>query len=215
MLMPSLDDIPTLPPCTPTGDDLIAVIDGSDRRSPKRCSLDQVVALVPSSLGGNGTFDSGKVAGYGSNGDLRISDEIALVDKLTADTFTIRNRIALGNSWVGTVPNSGGVLALFPVIVAASPTTTFAITADRYTDQTHYLTPTAAVTGTFTLPTAVNSRAGQIIRLWSTQAITSLAVNVSGSGTIQGTALAAGVANTPYAWQCVSTAGNGTWTRIQ
>lgn len=45
--MPSLDDIPTLPPCTPTGDDLIAVIDGADRRSPKRCSLNQL-ASIPS-----------------------------------------------------------------------------------------------------------------------------------------------------------------------
>jgi hypothetical protein len=113
-------------------------------------------------------------------------------------------------------PNAAGEIALAPVIVAFTPSTGFAITADRYTDQTRYLTPAGTLAaGTFTLPTAANSRAGQIIRLWSTQAITSLTVNVSGSGTIQGTALAAGVANTPYAWQCVSTAGNGTWTRIQ
>ena len=44
--MPSLDDIPTLPPCTPTGDDLIAVIDGSDRRSPRRATLAQLGSSV-------------------------------------------------------------------------------------------------------------------------------------------------------------------------
>lgn len=44
--MASLDDIPTLPPTTPTSDDLIAIIDGADRRSPKRVSLAQVGSLV-------------------------------------------------------------------------------------------------------------------------------------------------------------------------
>ena len=210
--MPSLDDIPTLPPCTPTGDDLIAVIDGSDRRSPKRCSLDQVVALVPSSLGGNDIVDTGKLVQFGLSGDITASSQIRLYYGAFYGQF-LPTDISANRAL--NLPDSNGSLALAPVIVAASPTTTFAITAARYTDQTHYLTPTGAVTGTFTLPTAANSRAGQIIRLWSTQAITSLTVNVSGSGTIQGTALTAGVANTPYAWQCVSTTGNGTWTRIQ
>jgi hypothetical protein len=48
--MASLDDIPTLPPTTPTSDDLIAVIDGSDRRSPKRVSLDQLGPLIGGSV---------------------------------------------------------------------------------------------------------------------------------------------------------------------
>jgi hypothetical protein len=44
--MATLDDIPILPPTTPTTDDLIAVIDGADRRSPKQVTLAQVGALV-------------------------------------------------------------------------------------------------------------------------------------------------------------------------
>ena len=67
--MPSLDDIPTLPPCTPTGDDLIAVIDGSDRRSPKRCSLSQL-ATAGLAVSGDGT-------GITDAGAFRASLEIA------------------------------------------------------------------------------------------------------------------------------------------
>ena len=216
--MPSLDDIPTLPPCTPTGDDLIAVIDGSDRRSPKRCSLDQVVALLPTSVGGNGVLDFGLVPKFNEYGGLDCSLGFTIKDSVSSPfaTATFGNSAALTATRNYDSPDADGKLALFPVIVAASPSTGFAIPASRYTDQTHYLTPAGTLAaGTFTLPTAANSRVGQIIRLWSTQAITSLTVNVSGSGTIQGTALTAGAANTPYAWQCVSTTGNGTWTRIQ
>jgi hypothetical protein len=174
--------------------------------------LDQVVALLPTSLGGNDIADDGKLVKYGDSGGISASSAIRLYfgsfyGRFLANDITINRDLYL--------PNSNGTLALAPVVVPLSPTTSFAIAADRYTDQTRYLTPTGAVTGTLTLPTAADSRLGQIIRLWSTQTITSLTVSVSGSGTIQGTALAAGVANTPYAWQCVSVTGNGTWTRIQ
>ena len=49
--MPSLDDIPTLPPANLSGDDMIAVIDGSDRRSPRRATLSQLGAsIVPTAI---------------------------------------------------------------------------------------------------------------------------------------------------------------------
>jgi hypothetical protein len=187
------------------------VIDGADRRSPRRTTLSAVRALTLS----------------GSLGDIQATT-IDVATSITTPVAYISTALVLGNYFTFTTqsgaitndrtvenPNADGTFALAPVIVPLSPTTSFAIAADRYTDQTRYLTPTGAVTGTLTLPTAADSRLGQIIRLWSTQTITSLTVSVSGSGTIQGTALAAGVANTPYAWQCVSVTGNGTWTRIQ
>ena len=44
--MPSLDDIPTLPPANLSGDDMIAVIDGSDRRSPRQATLAQLGSSI-------------------------------------------------------------------------------------------------------------------------------------------------------------------------
>ena len=46
--MPSLDDIPTLPPANLSGDDMIAVIDGSDRRSPRQATLAQLGSSIVS-----------------------------------------------------------------------------------------------------------------------------------------------------------------------
>ena len=170
---------------------------------------------MPSSTGGNDAADEEKVAKYNALGGLTVS--LGLGISKSGQTYS-------GNFLVANItternlefPNAAGTIGLETVIVAATPLTGFAITAARYTDQTHYLTPAGTLAaGTFNLPAPANARVGQIIRLWSTQGITSLTVNVSGSGTIQGTALTAGVANTPYAWQCVSIAGNGTWTRIQ
>lgn len=48
--MPSLDDIPTLPVASPSLDDQIAVIDGADRRSPRRTTLSDIRTLT---LSGN------------------------------------------------------------------------------------------------------------------------------------------------------------------
>lgn len=44
--MPSLDDIPTLPLANLSGDDMIAVIDGSDRRSPRQATLAQLGSSI-------------------------------------------------------------------------------------------------------------------------------------------------------------------------
>lgn len=49
--MPSLDDIPTLPPATLSGDDLFAVVDGSDRRAPRRTTLSALKTFTLSNVG--------------------------------------------------------------------------------------------------------------------------------------------------------------------
>lgn len=49
--MPSLDDIPTLPPATLSGDDLFAVVDGNDRRSPRRATLSALKTFTLSDVG--------------------------------------------------------------------------------------------------------------------------------------------------------------------
>jgi hypothetical protein len=173
-------------------------------------------AVLDATTGGNGSSDSGLVVKYGANGQLSSSFSVVLVDEASGFVANIENDGALSSSQTYSVPNGSGTLALFPGVVAATPTTGFTITAARYTDQTHYLTPAGTLaTGTFSLPTAANSRVGQIVRLWSTQIVTALTVNVAGGGTIRGSALTAAAVDVPYAWQCVSTAGAGTWIRLQ
>jgi hypothetical protein len=173
-------------------------------------------AILDASTGGNGVTDETKAVLFSSGGGLVATYQFSVVDAATGEFFTLEADNVLSGSRIVNPPDAEGTLALAPVIVAATPTTGFTITAARYTDQTHYLTPAGTLaTGTFTLPTATNSRVGQIVRLWSTQIVTALTVNVSGGGTIQGTALTAAAVNTPYAWQCVSTAGTGTWIRLQ
>lgn len=101
------------------------------------------------------------------------------------------------------------------ISVRTTPATAFTIIATPFVDQVHYLTPAGTLaTGTFRLPSAANSREGQIVRIHSTETQTALTVNVVGSGTINGAALTAMTADTSYAWQCVNTSGNGTWIRI-
>ena len=174
-------------------------------------------SIVDASTGGNGAADDGKAVLYTTDGNLLVTGVLGLVDSVTTAFALFTAASALTVNRTLSPPDADGTLALFPVIVAATPLTGFTITAARYTDQTHYLTPAGVLaTGAFTLPTAANSRVGQIVRLWSTQVVTALTVTVSGAGTILGTAITASaiVANTPYAWQCVSTAGTGTWIRI-
>jgi hypothetical protein len=172
-------------------------------------------SIVDASGGGNGSADSSLVVTFGAGGGLSATDRINLqnvaggpVAAIAATTLTATRTINL--------PDYSATLAPQAVLVAATPATGFTIAAGRYADEVHYLTPAGTLaTGTFTLPTAANSRTGQLVRLWSTQIVTTLTVNVSGAGSILGTALTAAAANTPYAWQCVSTAGSGTWIRIQ
>jgi hypothetical protein len=173
-------------------------------------------AILDASTGGNGVTDETKAVLFSSGGGLVTTYQFSVVDAATGEFFTLEADNVLSGSRIVNPPDSGGTLALTPAIVTLVSTTGFTYVVSRYVDQTFYLTPAGTLaTGTFSLPPAVNSRAGQIIRLWSTEIITSLTVNVNGGGTILGTALTAAAANTPYAWQCVSTAGTGTWIRLQ
>ena len=171
-------------------------------------------AVLDATVGGGGVGDAGLVVKFTITGGIAASDFYSLVGS-PGFGATVQAE-ALTNDRTYEHANADGTFALAPSLVAATPLTGFTITASRYVDQTHYLTPAGTLaTGTFTLPTAANSRVGQLVRLWSTQIVTALTVNVSGGGTILGTALTAAAANTPYAWQCVSTAGTGTWIRLQ
>lgn len=175
-------------------------------------------AVIDGSAGGEGSNDDGLVVKFGATGELTATYRVILVDAVTSNSLTIEASSSVTANRVVTPPDANGSLALFPVIVAVTPTSGFTITAARYTDQTHYLTPTGALAnGAFILPTAANSRAGQIVRLHSTEAIgsTAFTVTVFGGGTINGAALTLVAADTTYAWQCVSTAGTGTWIRLQ
>ena len=170
-------------------------------------------AVLDASTGGGALGDANLVARYGTNGDLTSSTALRI--RGTTHTASLLPTSLTASRDI-LQPDADGTAALFSAVVAATPLTGFTIAAARYTDQTHYLTPAGTLaTGTFSLPTAANSRVGQVVRLWSTQAVTSLTIAVSGGGTIQGAALTAVVANTSYAWQCVSTAGAGTWIRLQ
>lgn len=172
-------------------------------------------AVIDGSVGGEGSSDEGLVVKFGPDGNLTSSESLTITSAAGAwgGVFS-SNDLTASRSYQN--PDASGIVSLAFVIVAASPTTGFTINVGRYSDQTHYLTPAGTLaTGTFNLPTAANSRVGQMVRLWSTQIVTALTTAVSGGGTIQGTALTAAAANTPYAWQCVSTAGTGTWIRLQ
>lgn len=172
-------------------------------------------AILDGSNGGV-AGDSGKVLKFDSNGGISAAYYIRIYDMGGPSYYAqIGDFSPLTANRVYGLPNADGLMALAPAIVAATPLTGFTITAARYTDQTHYLTPAGTLaTGTFNLPTAANSRAGQIVRIHSTEIVTALTVAVSGGGTINGAALTALAADTSYAFQCVSTAGAGTWIRL-
>jgi hypothetical protein len=174
-------------------------------------------AILDASAGGFDAADEEKVAKYNALGGLSVSLGLSISKsgQVYSGNFLVANITASRDL---EFPNASGTIGLETAIVPFTPTTGFTITADRYTDQTHYLTPAGALAnGSFVLPTAANSRAGQIVRLHSTEAIgsTSFTVTVSGGGAINGAALTLVAADTTYAWQCVSTAGTGTWIRLQ
>lgn len=73
-------------------------------------------------------------------------------------------------------------------------------------------------TGILNLPTVANSREGQIVRIHSTEEVTSVTVAVSGGGTISGTsAVTQLIADESYASRGqhlgVSISGSGAWIR--
>lgn len=113
------------------------------------------------------------------------------------------------------LPDSGGVIDLCPIVSTSSPVAGATVTSVRYVDETLYVTPAGTLaTLTWTLPTATNSRIGQIKTFLSTQIITALTVTVLGGGTKAGAALTGAAADEAYSYQCVSVDGSGTWLRI-
>jgi hypothetical protein len=146
-------------------------------------------------------------------------------DYLQFPFTTVKDIFSRGKSYLvnlaGTLTyiNRNGTrcpLALAPIVTAVSPLTGAAITCTPDLDQTYVITPAGTIAAlTINLPSSGNSKIGQIKRFNSTQIVTALTVAVSGSGTVSGAALTAAAVNVPYAFQCVSVTGAGTWMRIQ
>jgi hypothetical protein len=173
-------------------------------------------AILDTSEGGFGDADETRVPRFGAGGTFTITDILQIRDSFTGFTLSLYTPGAITAARAHQAANADGTLALQQTPVATTPLTGATINVARYTDQSHYITPAGTIaTMTFTLPTAANSRVGQVVKLWFTQIVTTLTVNVSGGGTILGSALVAAVVNTPYQYECVSVAGAGTWTRRQ
>jgi hypothetical protein len=216
--MPSLDDLGTkqMISGTPDPEDLIPFFDlsefGNDKVKKTTVSAllgahAHVSADITDASAGPA---SDVVVLYGPVGQVSVVDKVEFIHSLGTSTVTAASD---SNSWTWNTPNASGTLALSPVVVAATPSTGFTITAARYTDQTHYLTPIGLLaSGTFNLPTPANSRVGQIIRVISTQIVSAITI---GNGTIiQPSVLTGLAANTTYSYQCVNAAA-GIWTRLQ
>lgn len=111
---------------------------------------------------------------------------------------------------------AAGTNAALAVVSASSPTTGQTVSAGTTkADELLYITPAGTLLAlTISLPTAANSRAGQIERGFISQIITTLTVNVAGSGTVIGSLPITSAVNSSFAYQCVSVSGNGTWVRI-
>lgn len=95
----------------------------------------------------------------------------------------------------------------------SAPLTGATINANASTrDEMLYVVPVGTIAAlTISLPTAANSRQGQVIRIFTRQIILALTLNVAGGGTILGNILDTSSINSSTALQCVSTSGNGTW----
>lgn len=94
--MATLDDIPTLPPAAATlsPDDMLAVIDSGNRRSPKRTTVSDLFAAS----GLNPVFDGLEVTGGLTFGTLTISNVSANV--FTDDSDAIDNGKGVGDIYI-------------------------------------------------------------------------------------------------------------------
>ena len=131
----------------------------------------------------------------------------------------LRNKCYLHCSHgVLTFINSFGVRAsvvLKPIVTLVTPLTGATVTALADADETIYVTPAGTIAElALVLPSAANSRVGQVKRLVTSQIVSTLTVTVSGSGTVA-PALAATTAGGGYRWECTSVAGTGIWLRTQ
>lgn len=102
-------------------------------------------------------------------------------------------------------------------VITTTPVSAANVTCTAYIDQTQVMTPAASQSFVvLVLPSAANSRLGQIVRFVSTtEDISNVTVAVSGSGTVSpawsNTTL---TALETLTYQCIDTSGNGTWIRI-
>lgn len=103
------------------------------------------------------------------------------------------------------------------IVTNSAPTTGQTVSAGTgKVNETLYITPAGTLLAlTISLPTSANSSVGQVVRGFISQIITTLTVNVSGSGTIVGSTPVTSAVNSTFAYQCASVSGNGTWIRIQ
>ena len=169
-------------------------------------------AILDASAGGLDSADYGKVPLYNALGGLTVSLGLGISKSgsIQSGNFLVSN---ITTSRDLEFPDAVGTIGLETVIVAATPLTGFTITAARYTDQTHYLTPAGTLAaGTFNLPAPANARVGQIIRVVSTETVTS--VSLGGGSVIEPSTPLGFAADTTYSYQCVSTAGPGIWIRF-
>jgi hypothetical protein len=147
------------------------------------------------------------------------TDHITLPINTRKDGFTRgKNYLVTIAGFLTFITSTGRRLAfvLRPVITSVPASTGTTITTLADLDETLVLTAGGTLNAlTIELPSATNSQLGQIKRINSAVAVNSLTISVAGSGSVTGAALSAGVANTPYAFQCVSVAGAGVWMRIQ
>lgn len=162
----------------------------------------------------------GQVIGkaFGGAGDvsgLLKSDGSGNVSAASAGTdFLAPN--GSGAALTGITASQVSGVALLPIVTPSSPTTGQTVSAGTTkVDETLYITPAGTLLAlTISLPASANSRVGQIVRGFISQIITTLIVNVSGSGTVVGSTPVTSSVNSFFAYQCVSTSGNGTWARI-
>ena len=87
--MPTLDDIPTLPAASPSLDDQLAVIDGADRRSPRRTTLSAVRTLTLS----------------GNLGDIQATT-IQAATSITTPVADISTALVLGSTFTFSAPTT-------------------------------------------------------------------------------------------------------------
>jgi hypothetical protein len=140
------------------------------------------------------------------SGDLVATGSGGFSGTLNADSLTADRALAL--------PNVAGTFRVDTTVTTSASAMVFA--PARYADQTFAYTGAGTLaTGSVTLPTAANSRVGQVVKIFTHGIVTSFTATVSGSGTILGTALTAMTAENTYEWTCISTASTGTWARTK
>ena len=107
------------------------------------------------------------------------------------------------------IHNPYGSIATSQIVTTLSSTASQTGSSPSYVDETLLIMPSASLSSlTWALPTASNSRVGQIATFISTENISSLTVN----GLKMGNNLTMALANEAYSYQCVLP--NGTFIRL-